>query len=50
MGHNDLEPHFHPKRVDFFANEGIKIKSIAAGNDHCAAVSDKDLMYNWGRG
>ena len=50
MGHNDLEPHFNPKRVEFFKEEGIKINSIAAGNYHCVAVSDNDLMYNWGRG
>lgn len=50
LGHNTLDPHFNPKKVEFFEQEGIKIDKIAAGNYHCVAISDKNLMYNWGRG
>jgi|ERR1712086_1166331 len=50
LGHNDLEPHFYPKRVNYFKDNGIKIVSIAAGSYHCVAVDDKNNMYNWGRG
>lgn len=48
LGHNDLEPHFHPKRVEALADKNITM--IAAGNYHCVAVTDKQEMFNWGRG
>lgn len=50
LGHNDFEPHFYPKKVEYFEQEGIKIDKIAAGNYHCIAVSTENMMYTWGRG
>lgn len=50
LGHGDKEPHFNPKRVDYFHENKIKVTSIAAGNYHCVALDDKNRMYNWGRG
>lgn len=40
LGHGDLEPHFLPKRVEFFAENGIKIKEISCGLYHCNALSE----------
>jgi len=50
LGHGDLEPHFAPKRVEFFAENNIKIKSISSGLYHCNALSTDDKLYTWGRG
>jgi alpha-tubulin suppressor-like RCC1 family protein len=50
LGHNSLDPHFNPKKVEFFSKNGIKIDKIAAGNYHCVAVTESGDMYNWGRG
>ena len=50
LGHNTVDSNFQPKRVDFFKQNNIKIKSIAAGSYHCVALSENDDMYNWGRG
>jgi len=50
LGHGDKTPHFTPKKVEFFAENNIKITQIAAGNYHCVAIDDKNNMYNWGRG
>lgn len=50
LGHGDKEPHFYPKRVDWFRENKIKIAKIAAGNYHCVAIDTKNRMYNWGKG
>jgi len=50
LGHGDKEPHFYPKRVEWFRENKIKITKIAAGNYHCVAIDTKNNMYNWGKG
>ena len=50
LGHNSLDSSFYPKRVNFFKDNQIKVKSIAAGCYHVMALSEDDDMYNWGRG
>lgn len=50
LGHGDKEPQFVPKKVSFFEDNDIKIKSIASGLYHCNAISTTGSMYSWGRG
>ena len=50
LGHGNKEPMFVPKKVQFFEDNDIKIKSISAGLYHCNALSTKDKFYSWGRG
>ena len=50
LGHGDLEPHFIPKKVEFFEENGIKIKKISCGLYHCNALDENNVLYNWGRG
>lgn len=50
LGHGDIKPHFVPTKVNFFAENGLKVKQIAGGNYHCAAVCDDGNIYTWGRG
>ena len=50
MGHGNKEPMFVPKKVQYFEENGIKIKSISAGLYHCNALSTKNEFYTWGRG
>ena len=50
LGHGDVEPTFTPKKVQWFVDNDIKIKSIAAGNYHSVAISENNDMYTWGRG
>ena len=50
LGHNTVDSNFQPKRIEFFKQNNIKIKSISAGSYHCVALSENDDMYNWGRG
>ena len=50
LGHGDLEPTFTPKKVQFFPENGLKVKSIAAGNYHCVVLCDDGNLYNWGVG
>ena len=50
LGHGDVEPTFSPKKVQFFAENGLKVKSITAGNYHCVALCDDGNLYNWGVG
>jgi alpha-tubulin suppressor-like RCC1 family protein len=40
LGHGDKEPQFIPKKVEYFAEHGLKIKSIAAGLYHCNALTE----------
>jgi len=50
LGHGDVAPHFHPKRVAFFEKQGLKAKQIAAGNYHSVALCDDGNLYAWGVG
>ncbi len=50
LGHGDKEPHFFPKRVDYFPENGLKVKSISAGLYHCNAMTTEGSVYTWGRG
>lgn len=50
LGHGDLEPHFVPKKVSFFEENGLKIKSISCGLYSCNALDTENRLYNWGRG
>lgn len=50
LGHNTVDSNFQPKRIEFFKQNNIKIKSISAGSYHCVALTENDDMYNWGRG
>lgn len=50
LGHGDKEPHFVPTKVTWFEQNGIKIKSIAAGLYYCVAIDTDNKMYSWGRG
>ena len=50
LGHGDVEPCFTPKKVAFFEENGLKVKSIAAGNYHCVVTCDDGSLYNWGIG
>jgi alpha-tubulin suppressor-like RCC1 family protein len=50
LGHGDIAPHFHPKKVQFFSQNGLKVKSIAAGNYHTVALCNDGNLYAWGVG
>lgn len=50
LGHGDKKPTFYPKKVQFFADHGIKIKSISSGMYHCNALTAEGDLYTWGRG
>ena len=50
LGHGDIHHTFVPKKVQFFPENGLKVKMIAAGNYHCAVVCDDDNLYTWGVG
>ena len=50
LGHGDIKPTFVPKKVEFFEQNGLKVKQIAAGNYHCVAICDDGNLYNWGIG
>lgn len=50
LGHGDIAPYFMPKRVSFFAENGLKVISIAAGNYHSVALCSDGNLYTWGVG
>lgn len=50
LGHGDKEPHFYPKKIKFFEENDMKIKSISAGLYHCNALTEAGEVYTWGRG
>ena len=50
LGHGDIAPYFTPKRVSFFAENGLKALSIAAGNYHSVALCNDGNLYTWGVG
>lgn len=50
LGHGDVAPYFHPKRVAFFDKNGLKATQIAAGNYHSVALCDDGNLYAWGVG
>ena len=50
LGHGDVAPYFHPKKVQYFADNGLKVKTIAAGNYHSVALCDDGNLYSWGVG
>jgi regulator of chromosome condensation len=39
LGHGEQKPHFTPKKVQYFRDEGIKVKSVSAGLYHCNALT-----------
>lgn len=39
-----------PKRLTFFDDENIKVKSISAGLYHCNVETENGDLYSWGRG
>lgn len=39
LGHGDKESVFMPKRVEYFVENGMKIKEISAGLNHCNAIT-----------
>ena len=49
LGHNYRVSTFEPRKLTFFSRCNIQIVSIAAGSDHCVAVSDKGDVYSWGK-
>lgn len=50
LGHGDKEPQFFPKKVSFFEENGLKVKSISSGLYHCNALTTEGELYSWGRG
>lgn len=50
LGHGDKETHMLPKRVKFFPDNKIKVKSITSGLFHCTAMTPDNKVYVWGRG
>lgn len=50
LGHGDSLHRAMPKKVGYFAKNGIKIKQIAAGRYHSVALSEEGDIYTWGRG
>lgn len=50
LGHGDVAPYFHPKKVRFFEDNGLKATQIAAGNYHTVALCDDGNLYAWGVG
>lgn len=50
LGHGDQAPHFTPKKLMFFEENNLKIKSISAGMYFCNALTENGEIYSWGRG
>lgn len=52
LGHgNEKDVRFdQPKPVDYFVKKGIKIKDVALGEYHTAALTDDGNLYTWGYG
>lgn len=50
LGHGDKKHHFHPKKVEFFEKNNIKVKKITAGMYHTVALTTTGDLYSWGRG
>eukprot|EP01138_Halocafeteria_seosinensis_P004778 gb/GECG01004885.1/.p1 GENE.gb/GECG01004885.1/~~gb/GECG01004885.1/.p1 ORF type:complete len:1539 (+),score=174.82 gb/GECG01004885.1/:1-4617(+) len=49
LGHPYRVSSFEPRQLTFFARCDIRIVSIAAGAEHCIAVSDRGDVYTWGK-
>mmetsp|Transcript_25115 Transcript_25115/g.18910 ORF Transcript_25115/g.18910 Transcript_25115/m.18910 type:complete len:224 (+) Transcript_25115:404-1075(+) len=50
LGHGDKTHYFQPKKVEFFKENGIKVKQVRAGLYHTVALTDDGKVYTWGRG
>lgn len=50
LGHGNKNHLGLPKKIDYFANSGIKIKQISAGRFHSLALDTNGDVYAWGKG
>ena len=50
LGHGSLDSHFKPVKVKYFAEHGLKVTRITAGNFHNTVLCDDGNLYTWGRG
>lgn len=50
LGHGDVKSYFVPKRVRFFDDNNLKVKSVAAGISHTCVLCDDGNVYAWGQG
>lgn len=50
LGHGNETSCLVPTKIAFFANKGVKVKSIACGELHSAAIVDNYEVYTWGCG
>jgi len=49
LGHGQEKDCVKPTRIDWFFQNGVKIKDICAGGRHCLAQGEYDgALYGWG--
>jgi alpha-tubulin suppressor-like RCC1 family protein len=50
LGHNDAgKSHSVPKRVEFFAKNNLKVKSVGCGKNFTAALTEDGDVWTWGK-
>lgn len=50
LGHNDRLHQLLPRKIQYFANEKIKVAQIASGRYHGVALSTEGRLFTWGKG
>lgn len=50
LGHGDEHSVSAPKKIKFFEDKGVSIKSFSCGDTHIGAIDDNDCIYTWGSG
>lgn len=50
LGHGNWKHYFTPKKVSYFSENNIKVKSISCGISHSVVLSEDGKVYTFGRG
>uniref|UniRef100_K3W6X4 RCC1-like domain-containing protein n=1 Tax=Globisporangium ultimum (strain ATCC 200006 / CBS 805.95 / DAOM BR144) TaxID=431595 RepID=K3W6X4_GLOUD len=48
LGHGDLKSSNFPRKIEFFATQGLVVEYISCGGCHSAAVTKDGAVYTWG--
>ena len=49
LGHGNSDHQLLPRRVEYFVQNKLKIKQIAAGRYHSVALTEGGEVYTWGK-